>query len=46
MTDFEQSLEFRRAKVANNERAIADIHKENSDIRVIVDTLTQDLRKF
>ena len=41
MTDFEQSMEFRHAKIADNGRAIADIHKENGDIRVVVETFTR-----
>ena len=41
MTDFEQSLEFRHAKIADNGRAVADNQKENSDIRMSVDTLTR-----
>ena len=43
MSDFEQSLQFRQAKIAENECAIAEIRKENRDLRVIVNTLTTRL---
>ena len=43
MSDFEQSLQFSQAKIAENECAIADIRKENRDLRVIVNNLTARL---
>ena len=43
MSDFEQSLQFSQAKIAENECALADIRKENRDLRMIVNTLTARL---